>query len=115
MKLTDIIVENFDKYRQEENDLQRGLESNTKSGDNFVSMGDYAGGRPDNDPLKDMSYGKVTFRTLDEFEDEHWEDIKKYINSRGYDIVSDSNYADTEPGERYYYPTIKFHFKTPIK
>lgn len=115
MKLTDLIVENFDKYRQEEEDLQKGLEANTKGDDCYVTMGDYSGGRPDNDPLKDMSYGKVTFRTVNDFENSDWEDIKKYIESKGYDITSDSNYADIEPGERNYYPTIKFHFKTPSK
>ena len=115
MKLVDIILEYTDRYKDLEASLAKDLESKTNSGPCFVSMGDYAGGRPDNDPLKDMSYGKVTFTTTSDFEEDHWNKIKKYIESRGYDITQDSNYFDEEPGERYYYPTIKFHFKTPIK
>lgn len=115
MKLTDIIFEYTDAYKRIEDSLAKDIENKTNSGDCFVSMGDYAGGRPDDDPLKDMSYGKVTFQTRSDFEEPHWDKIKSYVESRGYDITQDSRFFDDEPGERYYYPTIKFHFKTPSK
>lgn len=115
MKLANIILEYTQRYRDIEDSLARDIESKTDSGPCFVSMGDYAGGRPDNDPLKDMSYGTVTFKSNSDFEEGHWDKIKKYVESRGYDITQDSNWFEEDPGERYYYPTIKFHFKTPVK
>jgi|SaaInlStandDraft_1057018.scaffolds.fasta_scaffold207131_2 hypothetical protein len=115
MKLTDIILEYTDAYKSIEASLARDIERSTDSGDCYVSMGDYAGGRPDDDPLKDMSFGTVTFKTSNDFEEGHWDKIKKYVESRGYDITQDSPYFDEDPGERYYYPSIKFHFKTPSK
>jgi hypothetical protein len=113
MKILDIILENTD-YSNQEDSLARDIRNATKSGELYVSMGDYVGGRSDDDPLKDMSFGKVTFKTQSDFDPKHWSEIIKFIESKGYEITSDSNYADSDD-DRYYYPTIKFHFKTPTK
>ena len=80
MKLVDIILEYTDRYNDLEASLAKDLESKTNSGPCYVNMGDYAGGRPDTDPLKDMSYGKVTFKTSNDYEEDHWNKIKSILN-----------------------------------
>ncbi len=57
MKLTSIILEaDFDKYRDKEDSLAREI-NNKFGGDPYVSMGEYAGGRADDDPRKDKGFG----------------------------------------------------------
>ena len=50
--------------------------------------------------------------TRNDFEDSTWNKILEYVKSLGYEVTSESNYFEEDPGERYYYPTIKFQFKT---
>lgn len=112
MKLSNIILE-YGQYKAEEDALEKELKSKFDISRLIVSLGDYSGGRPDNDPLKDLSFGSVTFLVHSDFKDEEWNKILDHLKSLGYDIQSDSNYFDEDPGERYYYPKIKFHFKKP--
>ena len=106
MKILNIIKEN----RQFDDALAKKIESLCNCNRVSVSTGDYAGGRPDSDPLKGKSYGKVTFLQKQELEDDDWSKVTNYLKSLGFEIVEDSNFYDFEPGERDYYPTIKFHF-----
>lgn len=112
MKLLNIILE-YGQYKAEEDALERELKSKFNIGRLSVSFGDYSDGRQDNDPLKGMSFGSVTFLVRNDFEDAEWNKIKDHLKASGYDIQSDSNYFEEDPGERYYYPKIKFHFKKP--
>lgn len=112
MKLRSIILE-YGEYKAEEQALEKDLSSRFDTGRMIVSLGDYSDGRPDNDPLKDMSFGSITFLVHSDFDKDEWNKILKYLESLGYDIQSESNYFDEDPGERYYYPKIKFHFKKP--
>lgn len=112
MKLRNIILE-YGEYKAEENALEKDLKSRFDIGRMMVSLGDYSSGRSDDDPLKDMSFGSVTFLVHSDFEKGEWNKILEYLKSLGYDIQSDSNYFEEDPGERYYYPKIKFHFKKP--
>lgn len=112
MKLTNIILE-VQEYRAEESALAKDISSKFNIDDVTVSLGDFSGGRSDSDPLKDMSFGSITFLVRSDFEETEWNKILDYVRSLGYDIKSDSNYFDEDPGERYYYPSIKFHFKKP--
>tara|TARA_R110000796_G_scaffold49533_4_gene118150 strand:- start:1818 stop:2165 length:348 start_codon:yes stop_codon:yes gene_type:complete len=110
MKLRDIILENdFDKYKKEENQLASDINRKFKV-DPFVSMGEFAGGREDDDPLKGKGYGSVTFRVRGEFETAEWNEIVTFIKSKGYEVTQESNYYDTEPGERDWFPKVDFHF-----
>jgi hypothetical protein len=110
MKLTDLLLEiDFNKYDKESDLLSKELDTNF-GGSPYVSMGDYAGGREDNDPLKGKAYGKVTFRVKDEFEQSDWNKIISFIKSKGLEITQDSNYYENDPGEREYFPSVKFHF-----
>ena len=110
MKLTDIILE-YGEFKGQEDALQAELSKRFDISRVYVSMGNYAGGREDDDPLKDMSHGKVTFMVKSEFEDGEWNEMVDYIKEKGYTITQDSNYFDEDPGERYWYPSINFNFK----
>jgi|TARA_R110000744_G_scaffold24749_1_gene61781 hypothetical protein len=110
MKLTDIILEvDFDKYRDQQNNLAKEID-NKFGGDPYVTMGEYAGGRTEDDPLNGKGYGSVKFRTRDEFEDSKWNQILDFIKSKGLDIQQESNFYESEPGEREHYPKVDFHF-----
>ena len=109
MKLSNIILE-YGEYQQEEDKLARDIKNRFDLGRVSVSMGNYSAGREDNDPLKGKAYGKVTFRVKDEFEQSDWNKIISFIKSKGLEITQDSNYYENDPGEREYFPSVKFHF-----
>ncbi len=55
--------------------------------------------------------GEITFRMRGEFPDNEWDKILDLIKSRGFEITQDSNWYDIEPGEREWFPKIKFIHK----
>lgn len=111
MKLKDIIFE-YGELDGEAKLLQQELDKKfPEAGRIIVSMGNYSAGREDDDPRKDMSYGQVQFMVTIEYEDAEWNEMVSYIKDKGYTITQDSNYADEDPGERRWYPSIKFDFK----
>lgn len=75
-----------------------------------VQMGKYSQDRPDSDPLKGKGYGIVKFITRNNFPDNEWNQILNVIKDNGYEITQDSNYYDTEPGERDWFPSVNFIF-----
>jgi hypothetical protein len=113
----DIHAWNHKRYLNEDifefNSLEQDLEKEmSKYGGNpSVSINKYAGDRADNDPLKDKGFGKVTYRIKSEFPDSEWQELINTINSKkGFRVTQDSNYYDSEPGERDWYPAINFNF-----
>lgn len=52
--------------------------------------------------------GEITFRMRGEFPDNEWDKILDLIKSKGFEITQDSNWYDIEPGEREWFPKIKF-------
>ena len=70
----------------------------------------YSGDRPDSDPLKGKGYGDITFRVRGELSDQEWNKALKWVKDKGWEVTSESNFYDYEPGERYWYPKIKFQF-----
>ena len=78
-----------------------------------ISMGAYGEGRPDSDPLKGKGYGSLSFIVRNELTSNEWDEALNWVKSKGYEIVSDSNYYETEyDNDRIYYPKIKFQFNT---
>ena len=78
-----------------------------------VSMGSYGGDRPDSDPLKGKGYGSLSFIVSNELSNDEWNNALNWVKSKGYEIVSDSNYYEKEyDNDRMYYPKIKFQFNT---
>lgn len=76
----------------------------------YVDCGEYSGGRADDDPRKGRGYGKITFRYKDDIPEDVFEKMKKDLESFGTDITNSGRYYDYEPGERDFYPTIKFDY-----
>lgn len=114
MKLSDIILKEYGEFNEQEKELQNKVAS-ALTGDYRISvnMGAYSGGRTEDDPLKDRGFGDVTFQHKDDLPEEDFNKAVDVINSNGYevDIKQSSRFYDSEPGERDYYPKIKFGFK----
>ncbi len=55
--------------------------------------------------------GEITFRMRGEFPDNEWDKILDFLKSKGFEITQDSNWYDIEPGEREWFPKIKFIHK----
>lgn len=108
MKLADIILEGRDF--KEYNALADQLSNEFGNPEVTFSLGEYAGGREDNDPLKGKGFGKMTFRSSDEILPEDWNKALQFLKTKDYEITEESNYYEVDPGERTIYPTIKFQF-----
>lgn len=55
--------------------------------------------------------GTITFRMRGEFQDSEWNEILDLVKSKGFEVTSDSNYYDIEPGEREWFPRVDFKLK----
>jgi hypothetical protein len=102
-------VNEYGEYDNKAKDLTTDIKKILSRYSPYVSMGMYGGDRPDSDPLKDKGYGSISFRSY-ELPDEDWNKALKWVESNGFEVTSDSNYYEEDPGERYYYPKIKFQF-----
>ena len=104
-------INEYGAYKSQEAEIEKELNKLFKSKVS-VSLGDYAGGRDDNDPLKNKSFGKITFYIRGEFSDSEWGKVIDFVKSKGFEITQDSNYYDIEPGEREWFPSINFNFNS---
>lgn len=111
MKLKDILNELFE-YKDLEQKFKSELERLNSSHNISVKMGMYdpQNDRPDTDPLKGKGYGKINFIGYSDVMDGSFEKAVGWAKSKGFEIEEEWNYYDHEPGERRYYPHIKFHF-----
>ena len=106
------LIKEFGEYKNAQDELNKELSKEFSSARPYISLGMYAGGRPDSDPLKDKGYGDITFRINGELSDQEWNKALKWVESKGWEVTDESNWYDYEPGERYWYPKIKFQFNT---
>jgi len=106
------LIKEFGEYKDAQDELNKELSKEFNSARPYISLGMYAGGRPDSDPLKDKGYGDITFRINGELSDQEWNKALKWVESKGWEVTDESNWYDYEPGERYWYPKIKFQFNT---
>lgn len=114
MKLSDILLNEYGEFKQQEDQLEKKVKSAlSQDYSPFVSIGAYAGGRSEDDPLKDRGFGSVTFNHKDDIPEEEFNKAVNVVNSSGYEVEIDqsSRFYDYEPGERSYFPKIKFGFK----
>ena len=114
MKLIDIILNEYGEFKQQENELTSKIESALNKKYNLsVSIDTYSGGRPDDDPLKDRGFGSLYFIEKEDIPEDEFKKAIDVINSSGYDVdvKQSTRFYDYEPGERDYYPKIKFGFK----
>ena len=114
MKLINVILNEYGKFKSQENELESKLETGIKQDYKFsINIGAYAGDRPDSDPLKGRGFGSVSFIHKDDIPEEDFSKAIDIINNSGYevDIKQSDRFYDFEPGERDFFPRIKFGFK----
>jgi hypothetical protein len=111
MKLKNILNELFE-YKDLEQKFKAELDQLNSSHNISINMGMYdpRNDRPDTDPLKGKGYGKITFVGNSEVMDGSFEKALDWAKKKGFEITQVSDFYDYEPGERRYYPHIKFHF-----
>lgn len=83
-----------------ENSIKKDFENYLSAYKPFVSIGTYH--------KSDKQFGKVTFRHKGSLPEEDWKKAEQIIEKHGGEITNSGNYYDQEPGERDYYPDIKF-------
>lgn len=113
MKLSHIILKEYREFDQQEKELQKKVETSLSQDYNIsVSLGAYAGDRADDDPLKGKGFGEVSFYEKEDIPEEEFGKAIDVIKSSGYevDLSQSTRFYDYEPGERDYYPKIKFKF-----
>ena len=100
----------YGEYSSKEKELKQELDSVFGNYRPFINLGMYTGNRPDSDPRKGKGYGSISFTSREELPNEDWSKALKWVESKGFRITSEDNFYEEEPGERRYYPTIKFDF-----
>lgn len=113
MKLTDILLEQQDyNLDKKEAELESSLQGKFRQYNPYVNLRAYAQSRPDDDPLKNKGFGKVTFnfRKDDSIPESDFKAVKEILVQKGYTITQESNTYEVEPGERSNFPHIKFNF-----
>jgi hypothetical protein len=104
------LIMEWGEYKDAQDELNKELSKEFGSVSPYISLGMYAGGRPDSDPLKGKGFGDITFRVRGELSDQSWKEALDWVKSKGWEVTEDSNWYDYEPGERHWYPKIKFQF-----
>jgi len=104
MKLSNIILEDFGgytKFKPQSEKLEAELRNTYNREDIHVKIGQYH--------ERDRGFGKVDIDTREELAPSEYNNMKNYIEAKGYEITRGANFADDD-GDRYYNPTIKFEF-----
>jgi len=53
--------------------------------------------------------GKVLMRTSEDIRPSEYQNMKNFLQAKGFEITGGANFADQDD-DRYYYPDIKFEF-----
>lgn len=89
--------------------LEAELESMFKEYNPTITVGEYAGGRPDSDPLKGMGFAKIAFRKDEYFDKDEWEKMVGMIDGKEFENIKANNTSEfSDPGDR---ATIRFDYK----
>ena len=92
----------YTKFKTQSDELQAELRDTYNRDDIHVRIGQYHG--------RDRGFGKVQIMADEELPDALYKNMKNFLSAKGYEITGGSNFADIDPGERSYYPDIKFEF-----
>ena len=100
------------EYKDLEQKFKAELDRLNSSHNISITMGMYdpRNDRPDNDRLKGKGYGKISFIGNSEVFDGSFEKVINWVKQKGFEIEEESNYYEHDPGERRFYPSIKFLF-----
>jgi|9_EtaG_2_1085328.scaffolds.fasta_scaffold14688_4 hypothetical protein len=110
MKLLNILLENSE-FKQEEEKLKKDLENNFGKYNYVVNLSSYNQDRNDDDPLKGKGFGKVRFMNKEDIDENLFNKVVAFLEKiKGYKITEKTREYDFEPGERDYFPQIKFNF-----
>lgn len=101
MKLSKLVLEDYAKYKEEAEKLQRELRDTYNRDDIFVTMGQYY--------ERDRGFGKVSYTVNNEIDPAEWKNMLNYLKAKGFEITQESNWYD-EDDDRRWYPDIKFEF-----
>ena len=101
----------YGEYKSQEEKFKQELDSMFKDYRPFISLGKYAGERPDSDPLKGKGFGSLDFVVPRELPPDEFKKALDWVKSKGFEVKSQSNEYEVEfDGDRAYYPKINFHF-----
>ena len=101
----------YGEYKSQEEKFKQELDLMFKDYRPFISLGKYAGERPDSDPLKGKGFGSIEFVVPTELPPNEFKRALDWAESKGFEIKSQSNEYEVEfDRDRSYYPKIKFHF-----
>lgn len=110
MKLLNILLENSE-FKQEENILKNDLDKNFGKYNYIVNLSRYNQDRNDDDPLKGKGFGKVMFMNKEDIDENLFNKVVAFLEKiKGYEITGKTKEYDSDPGERDYFPQIKFNF-----
>ena len=105
MKLRDIILEvdYWTKFESEAEELEKEMNNTFSRDDIIVSIIQHSSG--------DYAMGNVMIKVRRDLPDDEYKKMQDFLKSKGFKITGGLNMADDD-GDRYYYPGIKFQFKT---
>ena len=99
------------RYDGLEKELKKELESKFDYNPS-VHLGYYTEDKDKDDSKYGKGYGSISFNYKDELPKNKWDKILEWVNSKGFNIESESNYYEMEwDRDRAWYPKIKFEFE----
>ena len=103
MNLSNIILEDdyYGKFKSEAQDLENEMKDTYNRDDINVSIIQHSNG--------DKAMGKVLMRTSEDIRPSEYQNMKNFLQAKGFEITGGANFADQDD-DRYYYPDIKFEF-----
>jgi len=103
MKLSNIILEAdyWGKFKTEAQDLENEMKDTYNRDDISVSIIQHSNG--------DKGIGKVTILSKEDLKPSEYQNMKTFLETKGFEITGGANWAEEED-DRFIYPTIKFEF-----
>jgi|SRR6056300_531030 queuine/archaeosine tRNA-ribosyltransferase len=104
MKLSDIILEDdyWSKFKTEAQEIENEMKDTYNRDDISVSIIQHSNG--------DKAIGKVTIQAQEEVRPSEYQNMKSFLEAKGFEVTGGANFFDRDD-DRYYYPDIKFEFK----
>lgn len=111
MKLSNIILRedhDYFKYNKQAKEFTNQAQRLAREYNPIVSMGHYV----EDGPLAGKGFGKVSFQVTKDVPEEITKAIINKVLPKEFEIEYVENMYDIDPGERDYFPMIKFKFDT---
>ena len=104
MKLSQIILEDdyWSKFKTESQEIENEMKDVYNRDDINVSIIQHSNG--------EKAMGKVIIRSSDQVLPSEYQNMRSFLEAKGFEVTGGMNFADRDD-DRYYYPDIKFEFK----